>query len=1196
MKRRLALLLSGLALAACSEPEPSETEQSASLAQPLPGDPICKWLPATPTQLPTAPARRFTGLASSRTGASLAAGDLNGDGIPELVIGAPGISTTTTLKGYAHIVPLVPPATLPQTNLLDIRSFSTRYEGEAAINRLGSAVAVGDFVAGTANDLLMGASGFSSAQGNAYPVDGNTIFGGDRLLTAASPRFRGSTLTPEQAGSALAIGDINGDGQADVIVGAPFYKSTIETGAVYAFTGPVTPTSSGQLSSASIKVMGGLSPGGAQAGSSLAVLDMNGDGHKDLVVGAPRHDTGSVADTGAVFIFYGPLSGLQGFNSATITLTGAVANELAGSSVANAGDLDNDGQEDLLIGAPGTGVSPGKTYVVYGGTFAPSPTSYSLAAEPRFTGIAQDLAGTAVLSPGDINGDGYKDLLIGAPGHTSNQGAVYAVYGTGARYSGNAALATTAGRLVGAAAGSELGRSLVALGDVDADGSADFAVGAPGFSASAGAVYLMLGHGPRTWYVDNDGDNFGTSAGSTRTCGEPAAGSKRALTEGDCDDAINTVYPGAPELCEATPAAEIDNNCDGLKGDEPGNNPLNPKDWVLDQDGDRAVYLNTAQQRCAPPASTGWIEYTPDVGFECDAPAGNPDPTYSTDNDASIYVGAPEICDLKDNDCDGAVDDNQSHWPSWYPDADGDSFGRSNATEVKACVAPPGHVANKTDCDDTSNSTYPGASEVCDLKDNNCNGTVDEGVQTTYYRDADGDGHGVPTATTQACTRPAGYAAVSDDCNDVGPNGARMYPGAAEVCDGLDNNCNFDTDEGVKSTFYRDVDGDGFGNPTAFVVACTASAGHVANNQDCDDSRAGVRPGAAEVCDGRDNNCDGTVDEGVMNAWYPDADGDGVGTTNETFRVLACTAPAGYVSSHVDCHDGNATVKPGAPELCDSLDNDCDGQVDEGIATTSWYPDADGDGYGNGAVSAVASCASPGPGYVSNRSDCNDSNANISPAQAEVCEQTGPQVDNNCDGNTENAVNGTVWYRDVDGDGFGTSTDTLKRCVRPAGYVAADKDCNDTNANVNPGRAEVCEAGAFSDQVDNDCDGDKNDVDPELPAGSGGTRLWYGDADNDGHAGPGFKLRWCVNPTNLVDPATGNVLVQGTYLATEPDDCNDAHSGVFQRLIWYEDRDGDGCGNPLTGREACGSPAGCGFPFVTNNKDTSDSNAADCRP
>lgn len=234
---------------------------------------------------------------------------------------------------------------------------------------------------------------------------------------------------------------------------------------------------------------------------------------------------------------------------------------------------------------------------------------------------------------------------------------------------------------------------------------------------------------------------------------------------------------------------------------------------------------------------------------------------------------------------------------------------------------------------------------------------------------------------------------------------------------------------------------------------------------------------------------------------------------------------------------------------------------------------------------------------MANKTDCNDSNSNISPAQAELCEPTGQsQIDNNCDGSTENAANGLTWYRDADTDGFGVKTDSLKRCLQPAGYVATEGDCNDQNATVNPGREELCEAGTFANQVDNDCDGDKNDVDPDLPVTEGGAPLWYGDADKDGHAGTGFQLRWCTNPTNLVDPVTGKVLVQGTYLASLPDDCDDTRSGVFQKMIWYEDKDRDGCGNPAAGRESCGSPAGCGFPFVTNNKDPNDNVAGDCTP
>jgi hypothetical protein len=137
--------------------------------------------------------------------------------------------------------------------------------------------------------------------------------------------------------------------------------------------------------------------------------------------------------------------------------------------------------------------------------------------------------------------------------------------------------------------------------------------------------------------------------------------------------------------------------------------------------------------------------------------------------------------------------------------------------------------------------------------------TVNVCTPQTYYRDADGDGYGNPSVTTQACSAPAGYVSNSSDCND---SNAAVHPGATEVCNGIDDNCNGQIDEGVKNTYYRDADGDGYGNPNVTTQACSAPAGYVSNSSDCDDSNAAVHPGATEVCNGIDDNCNGQVDEG----------------------------------------------------------------------------------------------------------------------------------------------------------------------------------------------------------------------------------------------------------------------------------------------------------------------------------------------
>ncbi|MFP2934491.1 putative metal-binding motif-containing protein, partial [Pyxidicoccus sp. 3LG] len=231
---------------------------------------------------------------------------------------------------------------------------------------------------------------------------------------------------------------------------------------------------------------------------------------------------------------------------------------------------------------------------------------------------------------------------------------------------------------------------------------------------------------------------------------------------------------------------------------------------------------------------------------------------------------------------------------------------------------------NSTDCNDSSASVRPGASEACDGLDNNCNGSTDEGVMPTWYRDADGDGYGHSGQATASCTAPGGYVSNASDCDDSRSN---VSPGGTEVCDGLDNNCSGSVDEGVKPTFYRDADGDGYGNANVPLAACSQPAAYVTNTSDCNDSNANIRPGAAEVCDSVDNNCNGSADEGVGPTWYRDADGDGYGSNQ---AVQACSQPAGYVGNRSDCADYSAETNPDSDEICyDGSDNNCNGRTDE---------------------------------------------------------------------------------------------------------------------------------------------------------------------------------------------------------------------------------------------------------------------------
>lgn len=195
-----------------------------------------------------------------------------------------------------------------------------------------------------------------------------------------------------------------------------------------------------------------------------------------------------------------------------------------------------------------------------------------------------------------------------------------------------------------------------------------------------------------------------------------------------------------------------------------------------------------------------------------------------------------------------------------------------------------------------------------------------------------------------------------------------------EICDGQDNDCDGLIDEDF--LWYADADSDGWGANAAPVISCTPLAGAVQITGDCDDTNAQVNPDMPDGCDqadGIDNNCNGQAEDDAS-AWFTDADGDGWGDVNSF--VIACTQPPATSLEPGDCDDTNNALFPGGTEICDGLDNDCDGDVDEDFL---WYTDADGDGFGDDATAQPA--CSPVPGAVQIGGDCDDSdptrNSNI---------------------------------------------------------------------------------------------------------------------------------------------------------------------------------------------------------------------------
>jgi MYXO-CTERM domain-containing protein len=1060
-------------------------------------------------------------------GASLHALDLNDDGEDDVLLGAPSLGSGAVwlLSG-------------PWSEGSTTDDAAAAFSGAASNDRFGYAMTSADFDGDGIRDLAIGAPGYDSPGTDAGAVwlynDG--AFGGTVSTSSASASFRGPSSGRPGVGSAVASGDIDGDGYADLVVGAPGGDSGgTDSGTVYILNGRASFAGSYAYTSASSALYGVSS--GDKLGMAVASGDVDGDGQDDVLAGAPANDAGA-ANAGAAELVLGsalPSGTTIVSGVASCTTAGDQTSMSLGTTVAFA-DLDGSGGLDVLLGAPYYDTTSTDAGAVFRfddpGSGCVSGTA---SADYRYTGTGSSARFGSSLAAGDVNDDGTTDLVVGAsndPNYTPGGGAAYVFTTTP---SASSIAGTDAEHRVfssesGAAAGSAVATRS----------------GTAGTAVLVGSPYADSGGSSRgelhdwTWrgdFQDDDGDGFVSHLSGGN----------------DCDDDDASAWPGGTD----TDGDSIDGDCDGWVDGviavrdredwwlwdvaEIGGAPTTELDFETGTDGSVVASLGGVEFADGSYADVVSGAYpSGSLGFLVDGDTLALTFTEPVDAMALTWLDPADefaLLAYDDSYTEVALFEEELYAPDRAGGIfrgytfirsvtyvvlaanGGDGFGLDDLSLVATADTDrdrDGYTENEGDCDDTDADVNPAADEVLGNGiDDDCDGIVDGGAITLWTDEAAWTSAAGISPTTIDFEDLALSESVLDQYDTLGANfdgtpfvvesvdGTPALDTQAADADGGPLTVRFDEVQPALALTLLDVDGtvsvrgyaggtllystsftgtggqDFLGITTEYgldTLVITASGddfgaddlifsalglddadgdGLTERDGDCDDSDPTVYAGAPDAWyDGVDSDCAGNDDD--------DADGDGVPFGSDCDDTDSAISPLatdtwydgvdsdcdgaddydadgdGFVSSTyggTDCDDADATVSPDATEIWyDGVDQDCRGDDDY---------DADGDGYRAGGGSGGG--------------DCDDGDSSVSPGQEEVPYDG---VDNDCSEATADD--------DVDGDGY-------------IAVAMGGDDCEDSIATAYPGApGDRCYDGIDTDcdgSPEYDCDGDGDDSD-----------------------------------------------------------------------------------------------------------------------